>query len=174
MTSRYTTQLTNFPSYEITIEGEVYSLKSKRYLKPSSCHGGYQHVSLYENGVRTTRNIHRLVAETFIPNVDNHPCVLHKDDNPLNNHQENLRWGTHTDNMRESWSKGRKEKVRENLREAIQIKLTWIHPLFGSFFGSATELVRQYSEQQLHHSCLRRVATKSQGRTQHKDWRVQS
>ena len=43
--------------------------------------------------------VHRLVAETFIPNPDNKPLIDHIDRNPSNNDVSNLRWVTHQENM---------------------------------------------------------------------------
>lgn len=56
---------------------------------------GYFKVAL-TNGSGTKKNIsvHRLVAEAFIPNTYNKPCINHKDENKTNNKVENLEWCT--------------------------------------------------------------------------------
>lgn len=43
--------------------------------------------------------VHRMVAELFIPNPDNKPCVDHIDTNKRNNNVNNLRWVTYSENM---------------------------------------------------------------------------
>lgn len=43
--------------------------------------------------------LHRIIAKTFIPNVDNKPYVNHKDENCFNNSIDNLMWCTHKENM---------------------------------------------------------------------------
>ena len=45
------------------------------------------------------RNIHQLVAETWIPNPHGYPEILHGDKGNRCNHYTNLKWGTHLENM---------------------------------------------------------------------------
>lgn len=60
-------------------------LKKGRILKPRINRDGYYTVVLCVNMKKKYVGIHRLVAETFIPNPENFPCVNHKDENKLNN-----------------------------------------------------------------------------------------
>lgn len=60
--------------------------------------GKYIQVILCKNGKCYARLVHRLVAEAFIPNPDNLPCVNHKDENKKNNVADNLEWCTYAYN----------------------------------------------------------------------------
>lgn len=64
-------------------------------------------VGLCKEGKRITRNAARLVAEAFVPNPNKYPCVLHRDDNALNNTVSNLEWGTLQENSRQAAERGR-------------------------------------------------------------------
>ena len=64
----------------------------------------YKQVVLTKQNKKYLKTIHRLVAESFIPNLDNKPCVNHKDGNKLNNNVENLEWCTYSENSKHSWN----------------------------------------------------------------------
>lgn len=72
-------------------KGVVRCLKGK-IRKPQIISTGYKQVQLSKDGKVKGICIHRLVAEAFIPNPDNLPCVNHKDEDKTNNNVENLEW----------------------------------------------------------------------------------
>lgn len=66
-----------------------------RFIDPKPDSGNYQYVMLRDKDYNPrTISIHRLVAMTFIDNPLELPIVNHKDENPANNHVENLEWCT--------------------------------------------------------------------------------
>lgn len=92
-------QFRDLPDYCITLDGRIYSLKSKRFLNTQYSDGGYETITLRVEGRTKTIKIHRLVAEAFIPNEENRPHVNHKDGNKKNNHKDNLEWIDRSGNM---------------------------------------------------------------------------
>ena len=50
-------------------------------------------------GKHTTYKVHRLVAETFVPNPHHYPQVNHKDEDRFNNRATNLEWCTQQYNL---------------------------------------------------------------------------
>mgnify|MGYP004693328999 CR=1 FL=1 len=65
----------------------------ERILKTADIRG-YEIVSLGKSSKKKTYQVHRLVAEYFIPNQNNYPQVNHKDENKKNNRVDNLEWCT--------------------------------------------------------------------------------
>jgi hypothetical protein len=47
-------------------------------MKPVQDTGGYLTVGLWKNGKTKKCRVHRLVAETFLENPENKPCINHK------------------------------------------------------------------------------------------------
>lgn len=116
-------QVPGFVSFWVSNSGSVWSdariafsmkgvrrhLKGK-WLKPvqANKHSNYRFYRLQEDGRSEKILLHRLVALAWIgPPPFEGAKVLHADDNPDNNHVSNLRWGTHTDNMRDRQINGR-------------------------------------------------------------------
>lgn len=86
--------------YEISSYGRVKSLRGKIKIVRPTINGNYFAVSLHKNGIRKKVTIHRLVAETFIPNPNHLPEVDHINGFRLNNHIAGLQWVTRSENLR--------------------------------------------------------------------------
>jgi hypothetical protein len=74
-----------------TYEEQILSLRMNK---------GYLIVQLNKCNRVLPKRVHRLVAEAFIPNSENKPCIDHINTDKTDNRIENLRWVTHSENMR--------------------------------------------------------------------------
>ena len=106
--------------YGIDIDGNIFSYKSNKYLKASKTGSDlkYLKVSLCINGIPKAYYIHRLVAQTFIPNPKNYPQVNHKDENSFNNNVNNLEWCTEKYNCNYGT---RIERFSTKIRKAVDM-----------------------------------------------------
>ena len=141
--------------YKISNLGRVKALRKKpevilrHYLDP----GGYKCVVLFKDGVKKHKTIHRLVAEMFIPNPNNKPCVDHINTIRTDNRKENLRWVTHKENnenelTRKHSSESRKGKIRseehkKKLREISKDSKRVMCIETGVIYNSTNEARRQ-------------------------------
>lgn len=103
--------------YEISNLGRVKSLKDnlgrdrELILKPQKRKDGYFTIELK----RSTKFLHRIVAEAFIPNPENKPQVNHKDSNRENNQTGNLEWVTASENILHGYKYGNIKPTRHRL-----------------------------------------------------------
>lgn len=131
--------------YSVTTEGKVFSFISgtRKELSLSRIFSNtrnapmYMIVGLSGTGGNNTHYVHRLVAETFIPNPDNKPQVNHIDGDKTNNSVENLEWVTKSENILHSWKTGltkgatlSEEEIRSRMFEAL---ISSKSPLFKKY-----------------------------------------
>lgn len=103
------TQLYNNPRYQIDEAGKTIVRNETGHTLTISDQvikgkiTGYKYVTVLCFPYKWKRiAVHRLVAQTFIPNPDNLPEVNHIDHDRGNNHVSNLEWCTHQYNMEHS------------------------------------------------------------------------
>ena len=93
--------------YEISDKGEIKNSRTGKIRKLRVKKNGYIDIDLYKPGQPPVwKRVHILVAETFIPNPNNYPVVMHKDNNKSNNCVENLKWGTISENTKNAYDDG--------------------------------------------------------------------
>lgn len=72
--------------------GEYVANYSEKILRTHKTNKGYVGLALFINGKYINCLVHRLVAKAFLPNLQNYPCINHKDEDRTNNAVSNLEW----------------------------------------------------------------------------------
>ena len=87
--------------YEVSSEGDVRSIKTKKFLSQSlnGRGNGYFKVNLHRNGIRKTRTVHQLVAEAFLGFCPVNHEVRHGIKGSRVNKVSNISYGTRSDNQ---------------------------------------------------------------------------
>ena len=98
----------------ITPTGKVYKDYGNNMFYPKKAsvnnHNGYMYIGItyYKNGnsYNKSRRLHKVLAETYLPNPNNYPIVMHLDNNKQHNTLNNLKWGTVSENTKQAFNDG--------------------------------------------------------------------
>ena len=107
-----------YDNYQVSNLGRLISLNYRRtgkakLMEPYEKGRKYLQVSLYKNGKEDWVYVHQLIAETFLPNPENKPCINHKiegdegkkinmvffnEDGSINKEKSTIEWATYEEN----------------------------------------------------------------------------
>jgi hypothetical protein len=141
--------------YQASNFGNLRSLNYKRsgkiqVLKPALDNKGYLRTALMKSGVLKTVKVHRVIAQTFIENLNNKPQVNHingvKNDNTI----VNLEWCDNTENQNHAIKLGlTKKRIRplNELNKKIKISDEALLSIFEEFKNGASKrsLAKKYN-----------------------------
>ena len=97
--------ISEYMNYQVSNIGRVRNTETGKILKHGMGTTGYYIVSLTKDGVKKTRQVHKLVADEFLdkPEIDDTLLVVdHIDHDRLNNQVSNLRYVTRSQNNMKS------------------------------------------------------------------------
>lgn len=148
--------------YQVSNLGRVKSLKrlsndrggyrtiEEKIKNTRSCRKDYQIINLSKNGTFKTYRLHRLVAETFIPNHNNYPQVNHIDGNKQNNCVSNLEWCNNSYNQKHAYfnklNKRRYAEFNPNSKKVNQ------YDLDGNFIKTWNSIIEASTKLNIKHS----------------------
>ena len=119
-------------NYSVSDDGQIRNDKTGKLLKGTYLSCEYHKVELVINNKPKTFMVHRLVAETFLPNPNNLPVVHHIDNNPINNNINNLKWVS----------------VKENGQPENQKSRTYIDKKVIDYFSTNWKDIPEYENYQ--------------------------
>lgn len=104
--------VSGFPAYEISPEGEIRRIATKRVVK-GWIDAGYKRIDLRRSGKSYTRKVHRLVLESFVGPAPEGTEACHRNGRKSDNRLANLYWGTHQDNMLDKVAHGNHHNAKK-------------------------------------------------------------
>ncbi len=107
----------DFSNYIVTRKGEVFNIKTDKFLIPFETHHGYLRVSLWNKNKRQTYYVHQLVMHAFKPNDNPELEVNHINFDKKCNEISNLEWCTRSQNMLHFYAH---KKLQSQTQEVIQ------------------------------------------------------
>lgn len=154
-----------FENYQVSNLGRIYSKTRRSCLKVKRLAGrGYYQIRLSKDGKYHYKNLHRLIAETFIPNPNNLRTVNHINGNKLDNRLSNLEWADDCKQQHEACLLGLKPTTKHILTtsEIIEVYKMYskgtsvkeIAELFDTRIQQISKLVKGQRHQKLYRQYL--------------------
>lgn len=139
--------------YQISNLGNIRSLNYNKFriLKLKNDRG-YFTVCLCKQNIKKQHSVHRLVANTFIYNLQNKPQVNHINGIKTDNNINNLEWCTCKENIIHSWKSGLSKTNEDRLKKVIdKNSIKVINIITNEIFSSIKEasLKSDYNEKSL-------------------------
>ncbi|QIO00088.1 hypothetical protein bastian_151 [Salmonella phage bastian] len=113
-------QITEYPNYAVSEDGEVKNISRGRLLTPRIDRDGYVIYTLYNKGKPKKLKAHRLVAQYHLDLPDNweNLPVNHKGGDKQNNHKSNVEWSTILENNRHA-------RINGLTTDALTVEQVW-------------------------------------------------
>lgn len=132
----------------ITPSGKIYKDYGNNMMYPKSNfinkHNGYLYCGITYPEGQKQRRVHILVAESYLPNPNNYPVVMHLDNNKANPNVNNLQWGTVSQNTKSAFDDGlqKNDKSWED-SQSVHVCVFDMNKKLIEKYGSISEASRQ-------------------------------
>ena len=130
-----------YEKYQVSNLGRVlnlnyYNTGKAKLMKPFGNGNGYLYVNLSKNREYKKCLVHRLIAETFLPNPENKPCINHKiegdegkkinmvffnEDGSVNEEKSTIEWATYEENNNYETRNERASKALTNGKKSKKV-----------------------------------------------------
>ena len=156
--------ITGFSKYQVSNFGNVKNIKTGRILKPGTDGHGYLMVILMDDGERSNKKIHKLVANAFLENTEDKKCVDHVDHDRKNNYLSNLRWATNIENSQNASMKSTNTSgvvgvswYKPTSKWYFQIQLNGIKKSLGYFVNKDDAITARHNAEILYFKDFRAI-----------------
>lgn len=151
-----TTLINNYTHHTLTKDGVVTNTKTGTVKSIWLAKTGYFCVDIHEDGKAKKHYLHRLLAESYIPNPENKRTVNHIDGNKQNNDLSNLEWASDSENISHAYQNNlnhcsTKKVTDQALEEILTLflqgnSLTYLTAFYPFSLGTLSTYIGKYAE----------------------------